>query len=93
MPAGGTSHLPLYGRIAMVTGSSRGIGAGIAIELGRRGADVLSPNPECSNIVTEADNPPGYHRLLLSQQLTLGPRHCGENHFVPSPSLGSLHPW
>jgi len=32
--------LPLAGKTAMVTGSSRGIGAGIAYELAKRGADV-----------------------------------------------------
>ncbi|GKZ67473.1 hypothetical protein AnigIFM50267_001863 [Aspergillus niger] len=31
----------LYGKTAIVTGSSRGIGAGIALELGRRGAAVI----------------------------------------------------
>jgi len=33
--------LPLHGRTAFVTGSSRGIGRAIAIELGRWGADVV----------------------------------------------------
>jgi 3-oxoacyl-[acyl-carrier protein] reductase len=33
--------LPLLGRIAFVTGSSRGIGRAIAVELGRWGADVV----------------------------------------------------
>ncbi|KAI1373985.1 NAD(P)-binding protein [Hypoxylon crocopeplum] len=33
--------LPLSGKVAMVTGASRGIGEGIAIELAHRGADVI----------------------------------------------------
>ncbi|KAF2466751.1 NAD(P)-binding protein [Lindgomyces ingoldianus] len=35
-----TSHLPLQNKVAIVTGSSRGIGAGLAFELARRGAKV-----------------------------------------------------
>lgn len=35
-----TADLPLAGRIAIVTGGGRGIGRGIALELGRAGADV-----------------------------------------------------
>lgn len=33
-------RLPLQGKTAIVTGASRGIGSGIASELGRRGANV-----------------------------------------------------
>ncbi|KAB5518100.1 hypothetical protein GE09DRAFT_1157562 [Coniochaeta sp. 2T2.1] len=32
---------PLVGKVAVITGAGRGIGAGIAIELGRRGANVV----------------------------------------------------
>ncbi|GLA15482.1 putative PKS/NRPS-like protein biosynthetic cluster [Aspergillus niger] len=44
-PTSATTHpslaANLYGKSAIVTGSSRGIGAGIALELGRRGAAVI----------------------------------------------------
>lgn len=32
---------PLAGKVALITGAGRGIGAGIAVELGRRGASVV----------------------------------------------------
>jgi 3-oxoacyl-[acyl-carrier protein] reductase len=40
----------LKGKVALVTGASRGIGAGIAIELAREGADV---------VITYVSNPDG----------------------------------
>ena len=35
-----TPALPLLGKLAIITGASRGIGYGIAYELARRGASV-----------------------------------------------------
>ncbi|KAH6662772.1 3-oxoacyl-reductase [Halenospora varia] len=36
-----SSHLPLQGKTALVTGSSRGLGAGMALELAKKGVDII----------------------------------------------------
>lgn len=60
--------LPLHGKLAVVTGASRGIGAGIALELARRGASArnlsylshflthLTPSPAIQLIRTQVAN-------------------------------------
>ncbi|KZM23390.1 3-oxoacyl-[acyl-carrier-protein] reductase [Ascochyta rabiei] len=50
MSTASNAALPLQGKVAIVTGASRGIGAGLTIELARRGANVtlvyVSPKSE-----------------------------------------------
>jgi len=55
---------PLSGRVAVVTGASRGAGKGIAVELGAAGATVYVTGRS-----TRAQPPTSYSRILALSQL------------------------
>lgn len=71
------SALPLQGKVAIVTGASRGIGAGLALELARRGAKVSPP------ILTKSIKPLthviGHPRIHISEQRKSSRRDCLED--------------
>lgn len=50
------SHKSLQGKNAIITGGSRGIGAGVALELGKRGANVLITYNKASAQASEIIN-------------------------------------
>ena len=58
------SKRPLAGRVAVVTGASRGAGRGIALELGAAGATVIVTGRS-----TRAQRPEGYRQLLALSNL------------------------
>lgn len=58
---------PLLGKVAVITGSSKGIGRGFALELARRGAKVLNiPAIFLSKPVANLDA--GCHQLFHSSE-------------------------
>lgn len=59
MPTPDTASRPLQGRVAVVTGASRGAGRGIAIELGAAGATVYVTGRSVRGAPA-----PGYDRML-----------------------------
>ena len=70
--------MELEGRKALVTGGSRGIGRGIAIELARRGADVAinynrSEGPALE-VVAEIEKPMG----IVFEPLEMGGMEVGQ---------------
>jgi NAD(P)-dependent dehydrogenase (short-subunit alcohol dehydrogenase family) len=59
---------PLQGRIAIVTGASRGAGRGIAVELGAAGATVY-----VTGRTTRAHQPPGYEGIVSASGMAAMP--------------------
>jgi NAD(P)-dependent dehydrogenase (short-subunit alcohol dehydrogenase family) len=64
MPGDTVAPRPLEGRVAVVTGASRGAGRGIAIELGAAGATVI-----CTGRSTRAAPAEGYDQILALSSL------------------------
>lgn len=83
--------LPLQGKAAIVTGASRGIGAGIAIELGKRGANVNFPFLRYPDLKTSLISNIGYSCLHIRKEHPISPRCYREDHFTLSPAPGNLH--
>ncbi|KAK6841720.1 hypothetical protein PG987_002580 [Apiospora arundinis] len=50
---GNTQHKPLAGKVALITGAGRGIGRGIAMELGKRGASIVVNYAKSSSAAEE----------------------------------------
>src|SRR4051812_33367802 len=64
---------PLLGQTALVTGSSSGIGKGVALALARAGADVVvnySSNPDGAQAVAEAIQKLGRRSLAIGANVS-----------------------
>jgi 3-oxoacyl-[acyl-carrier protein] reductase len=61
------------GRVAIVTGGSRGLGRGIAIELGKRGAKVVvnyNANADAANEVVQLIKEAGSDALAVQSDVS-----------------------
>ncbi len=85
-------ELSLIGKVAIVTGASRGIGTRIALELAKRGADVaLVYQADSSTSLAQhlADEITSLGRKATVIKTDLGELHCG--HMVISAALRGLN--
>ncbi|KAI9646843.1 hypothetical protein NHQ30_004843 [Ciborinia camelliae] len=94
-------HLPLKGKLAIVTGSSRGIGAAIALDLAKRGADIILTYNSTRSIPSieslESEIRSLQHSLVASYQIDLsyplGPKELINSIIYDSPMTSShTHP-
>ena len=84
-------ELSLIGKSAIVTGASRGIGTGIALELAKRGANVaLVYRADSSTLLVQhlADEITRLGSKATTIQIDLNELHCG--HTVVSAAQGGL---
>ncbi|GKT85712.1 LOW QUALITY PROTEIN: 3-ketoacyl-acyl carrier protein reductase [Colletotrichum tofieldiae] len=82
---------PLEGKTAIVTGASRGLGAGMALELARNGASAPTTPILTHPATTSHSRQPGNAPLHLRLQRLQSRRPHLPNHLPPPPALrGSL---
>ena len=64
-----TEFQPLAGKICLVTGATRGIGKGIALQLGQAGATVYITGKFCCHSIffekLDRRQPPGFANLIF----------------------------
>jgi 3-oxoacyl-[acyl-carrier protein] reductase len=60
----------IKGKTALITGSGRGIGRSIAINLAKEGCNIVAISRSENNLITLLDELPGKNNLIISKDLT-----------------------